>query len=325
MSYEFSLDGAIKKIRKSGAKRVALQFPDGLKRQSVGIAKKIEKETGAAVIISGENCFGACDIDGGARSKADILLHFGHSPISKENKTVFIDVHSALDIKHVLGEAVKKLDGEKVGLITTAQHLHKLDEAREILESVGKKVVVGSAKGRIKHAGQILGCNFSSARIDCDELLYIGSGDFHPLGAALATRKKVIVADPYLCEVRIVGHDKILRERWAVIARAQDAKSFGILVSTKKGQSRMKLAVCLKNMAVERGYSAHLVTMNDITPEKLMAFDFDAWVSTACPRVAIDDRAKFGKPVLTPAEFEILMGDRRWEDYKIDEIRGDER
>ena len=48
--------------------------------------------------------------------------------------------------------------------------------------------------------------------------------------------------------------------------------------------------------------------------------DFDAFVSTACPRVAIDDAMKFKKPVLTPIEFEILLGERDWNNYEFDQI-----
>ena len=49
----------------------------------------------------------------------------------------------------------------------------------------------------------------------------------------------------------------------------------------------------------------------------------DAFVSVACPRIAIDDYALHKKPIITPPELEIVLGERKWEDYAFDEIEGD--
>jgi len=37
--------------------------------------------------------------------------------------------------------------------------------------------------------------------------------------------------------------------------------------------------------------------------------------------VAIDDANMYKKPLLTPIELEIVLGKRKWEEYKIDEIQ----
>ncbi|MCK5310177.1 MAG: diphthamide synthesis protein, partial [Thermoplasmata archaeon] len=50
------------------------------------------------------------------------------------------------------------------------------------------------------------------------------------------------------------------------------------------------------------------------------ALGLDAWISTACPRLAIDDYSTYEKPILTPIELEILLGKRAWEEYAFDEI-----
>ena len=56
------------------------------------------------------------------------------------------------------------------------------------------------------------------------------------------------------------------------------------------------------------------------TDQALDAFNLDAWVSTACPRIAIDDHATFSKPVITPVELDVVLGARKWEEYAFDEI-----
>ena len=68
------------------------------------------------------------------------------------------------------------------------------------------------------------------------------------------------------------------------------------------------------------GFSSILIEMENTTPQKLDAFGLECWVSTACPRLAIDDYAAFSKPVITPVELEIVLGTRKWEEYLFDEI-----
>jgi 2-(3-amino-3-carboxypropyl)histidine synthase len=61
--------------------------------------------------------------------------------------------------------------------------------------------------------------------------------------------------------------------------------------------------------------------LDNISPDLLLAYmDLDAFVVTACPRVAIDDANMYKKPLLTPKELEIVLDIRKWEDYEIDEI-----
>jgi 2-(3-amino-3-carboxypropyl)histidine synthase len=121
-------------------------------------------------------------------------------------------------------------------------------------------------------------------------------------------------------EIRKPDVDKVLRKRCAAIERSLDAQSFGILVSTKIGQCRKDLAFDLCEMAKAHGLDAHVLFADMITPEALAPFCVDAFVNTACPRIAIDNTAVFPVPVLTPIEFEVVVGVRKWEDLVFDEI-----
>ena len=50
-------------------------------------------------------------------------------------------------------------------------------------------------------------------------------------------------------------------------------------------------------------------------------YPVDVFVNTACPRIAIDDAVKYAKPMITPYELEVVLGEKKWEDgYKFDEI-----
>ncbi|MBU2617979.1 MAG: diphthamide synthesis protein, partial [Euryarchaeota archaeon] len=130
-NFEFELDRVIAIIEERGAKKIGLQFPEGLRRSALQMAKKIEERTGAIVLISGNPCHGACDVDEFLRTRVDVLFHFGHAEMEPMDKVVFIEVRSNADVIPVLEQAIKMLKGRRIGLITTVQHVHKLGEARD--------------------------------------------------------------------------------------------------------------------------------------------------------------------------------------------------
>jgi len=55
-----------------------------------------------------------------------------------------------------------------------------------------------------------------------------------------------------------------------------------------------------------------LIAMDEITEAGLLGFKVDAFVNTACPRLA-EDFVHFNKPVISIDEFEVVLGEWSWE------------
>jgi len=324
--YDMDVKRAIKAIKKRNAKNVGLQFPEGLKTQGVAIARTLEKETDANIIISGDPCYGACDVsDSKMNDIVDLIIHYGHTPlpINYSVPVLFIESYSKVDVEKSLDEALNLLENySKIALATTTQHLNLLDEIKDYLEDNGKEIAIGSSKNTRK--GQVLGCNFSSIKnLDSEAYLFVGSGNFHPLGIHLFTKAPVIIADPYSGEGRDISEfaDQILRIRFARITKAQEVKKWGILISSKEGQERLDLAKEIKKSIEDEGMEAYLIMLDNISPDALLPYlDLEGFVVTACPRIAIDDSQMYKKPLITPQELEIVLNKRKWEDYQLDEI-----
>jgi 2-(3-amino-3-carboxypropyl)histidine synthase len=305
----------IEHLKKKGAKRVALQFPEGLKRRSIAVAAAL-KEAGFEVIVSGDPCYGACDLALDSLPYADVLVHFGHAPVDEQPQVIFEPWQTGFDIA-VLENALAYLKGNHVGLVTTVQHVHLIPAMEEFLLAKGITTSVAEGNRRTPNRGQVLGCSFAAAKASgVDEILFVGTGLFHPVGIALATRKRVIALDPLTGIAQEVSGDTLMRRRFAVMEKARGAQSVGIIVSTKSGQQRMDLARRLASLSP----NAVIVTMREVNPDELLNLGFACYVNTACPRLAYDDQVRFPVPVLSPQEFEILCGVRTWDAYTIDEI-----
>lgn len=80
MQYNLELEKAISEIRKSKAKKVCIQLPDGLKPRAREIADELHDKTGAEILIWMGTCFGACDTPLGLeRIGVDLLIQWGHT------------------------------------------------------------------------------------------------------------------------------------------------------------------------------------------------------------------------------------------------------
>lgn len=77
MNYNLELEKCVKEIKKSKAKTVCIQLPDGLKPKATEIADYLQKNTKAKILIYLGSCYGACDIPD--LKDIDLLIQFGHS------------------------------------------------------------------------------------------------------------------------------------------------------------------------------------------------------------------------------------------------------
>ena len=327
--YDFHLDDIIAFVRSKNARSVALQMPEGLKTHAIRLSDAIFEATGARCIIIGDPCYGACDLYRNHADYADVLVHLGHAEmpsLGATDRVLFVEVGLPFDVEPILRKALPSLKG-RIGVVTTIQHVRMVRPVMDILKAEGREAYAGMGDTRIHHPGQVLGCNVSSALAiahNVDTFLYIGSGNFHPLSVAIQTGKPVVVIDPVTNEVRELGEmsERILRQRHAAIARSHDVKRFGILVSSKVGQARMPLALDILDRLKRHGLKGDIIVMEEVRPEQLMPYEVGAFVSTVCPRLAIDDQMRYPKPILTPQELEIVLGERSWDDYRLDTIDG---
>ncbi|WP_290817525.1 diphthamide biosynthesis enzyme Dph2 [Halovivax sp.] len=322
--WDYELDRIAEAIDERDADTVGLQFPEGLKRRAPSVADDIrELVDDVTVLISGQPCYGACDLDTYLMKRTDVFVHFGHSPMKESEKIIYVPLFSNVEVTPIMAEALDTLDdpgvAPEIGLVTTAQHMNRFDEMREFLEDRGYTVRTRRGDDRLTHEGQVLGCNYASADVNADQVLYVGGGKFHPLGLAMEhPEKRVVIADPVNNVVTVADTEQFMKQRFGAVHRAMDAESWGVIFCTKIGQGRWEEA----QRILDDNDDAYLLTMDEVTPDRLRNFDVDAFVNTGCPRITTDDGPRFHKPMLTPGEYDAAVGNKPLSEIGFDTFHG---
>jgi len=80
--YDLEFKRVVSEIKKSQAKKVLLQFPDGLKDYATTIVDFLEEKTDSEFFIYLGQCFGACDTpESVEKMGVDLTIQFGHNEL----------------------------------------------------------------------------------------------------------------------------------------------------------------------------------------------------------------------------------------------------
>ena len=321
MVLDFEKEKLIRELKKRKPKRVLVQLAEGIKKHAPEISSWIEP-LGIEVIFSGETCWGACSIavQEAQALGADLIVHFGHAEfISSKFPILYIEVKDLLDLNPILKKSLKEIKEFKtIGLSYSIQHRHDLKKIIDFYEKAGKKVILSKKLGNVAYEGHIVGCQYEGLKAiqkDVEAFVIIGN-QFHSMGASLALEKPVILVDVYNDNVRSMKgiREKILKQRAISIEKLREAENVAIIVEIKPGQKFGSPKYLLQKLK-EAGKNVVVVTMNELTPDKLMNFyNIDAFIELACPRIALDDFYKYEKPILTFREALVALGLKSWEE-----------
>lgn len=108
-------------------------------------------------------------------------------------------------------------------------------------------------------------------------------------------------------------HNQMQTIRKTCISQAKSSSTVGVIMGTLGRQGNQRVVQHLQRRLQESGRKAVVILLSEIFPAKLDLFsDLDAFVQIACPRLSIDWGEAFGKPLLTPYELSVVLGDGRW-------------
>lgn len=324
--YNLEIQKIVDEIKKRGSRRVLLQLPDGLRPVAISITEALRRLTDAEIILNGDSCYGACDL---ALSQADIIeadliVHYAHSKLLKTTPipVVYIEAFMDFNVEELIEKVLPFIKTWKnIGITTTIQHTHILKDVAMILKTAGYTPLIPMGSEKISFPGQVLGCDYSNAASISDKVdgyLFIGAGRFHPLGLTMTTGKPIIMANPYKMDVEPLSESTIMQvamKRMASITAAKKASLYGILVSMKPGQYRITQAQDLLKKLENQNKKGYIIFLNEVGTIQLNNFtEPEAFIVTACPRLAIDGIPDVERPLITVRETLIMLDELKWED-----------
>lgn len=316
-------------LRKIHARKVMMQVPDGLKPQVFDLFNALSQEF--RIIISSDPFFGACDVGESSLYKdVDCIVQFGHTEIPNLNypkPVIFVEYQDERipDFGPEKFLPLKDAGIKTAGLLFSVQYYPTAMKVKEDLTSLGIQAIVGPQDRRLKYPGQVLGCNYStghsvSSKVDC--FILVSTGNFHAIGAQLSLDRDVYLFDLNDLSLRNLRdeNEKLVRKRFASMTRIRNARKVCIVVDTKIGQKREKLALKLLEQARTLDLEPVLIYSNNASPLDYENMRCDAVVFTGCPRVPIDDQDRYPMPIVTPLEFQMAFGVKKARRYLMDEI-----
>ncbi|GFP58301.1 2-(3-amino-3-carboxypropyl)histidine synthase subunit 1 [Trichoderma asperellum] len=321
-NYNFEIPKTIHRVRESGAKRVALQMPEGLLLFATTISDIITQFCpGVETLIMGDVTYGACCIDDyTARALGcDLLVHYAHScliPVDVTKiKTLYVFVDISIDTSHLVNSLERNFaSGKTIAIVGTIQFNATIHGVRSSLEAAGFSVVVPQIGPLSK--GEILGC--TSPRLQDEEgidlILYLGDGRFH-LESIMIHNPSIPAYryDPYSRKLtrETYGHDEMQSVRRSAIQTARKARRWGLILGSLGRQGNPHTLALIERELAERGIPKVDLLLSEIFPGKLaMMSDVECWVQVACPRLSIDWGYAFPRPLLTPYEALVVLGKR---------------
>ncbi|EUC48282.1 hypothetical protein COCMIDRAFT_2894 [Bipolaris oryzae ATCC 44560] len=342
-NYNFEIHKCIHRIRTSGAKSIALQFPEGLLLFATTISDILTRFCpGTSTLIMGDVTYGACCIDDyTARALGcDLLIHYAHScliPVAVTKiATLYIFVSITIDTQHLINTITDNFAvGKTIALVGTIQFNATIHGIVPILQKEGYNPFVPQIAPLSK--GEILGCTSPSMAMKAGELdgrgreqqvpdliLYLGDGRFHLESAMIANPQLPAYRyDPYSRRLthEVYEHESLYSLRRSAIVTARKARTWGIILGSLGRQGNPHTLTLIENELSKQNVKCVSLLMSEIFPGKLaMMGDVEAWVQIACPRLSIDWGYAFPRPLLSP--YEALVALRVREAPWLDEDGG---
>lgn len=182
---------------------------------------------------------------------------------------------------------------ESLTIVTTVQFLDFAESLKLIFEKKGHKIYLP----RMQHAnydGQILGCSLNKISNDSSAILFIGTGNFHPL-ALINNDKKLLIYNPFSQKLSEADYSSIKKayekKKRIIISKFITSSKIGVIISLKYGQFykefREKINLLKEKYSDKKFYFFVFDTVNLSEFENFNFVEFI--INTSCPRLGIDD------------------------------------
>ncbi|KXN92635.1 Diphthamide biosynthesis protein 2 [Leucoagaricus sp. SymC.cos] len=314
-------------------KRIALQFPDELLHDSVPIYQCLKSKVGPGrdLYVLADTSYGSCCVDEVAAQhvNADVIVHYGHACMSLTSRlpVIYVFGRKTVNIELCvleLAKAYKSRNSEYPSRMALFKHevgyTHLAGQFTLSLYS-SVAILIRLAFEPLKVIIQYVKPASKSMPsepadpptiVDYSVVFYVG-GETLSLTNLLMTNAfcDVFSYDPITRTSKLESNatNKMLMRRYAIVQKARDADVFGILVGTLGVASYLPLITYLRKLLSTHHKKSYTISVGKLTPSKLANFlEIECFVLVACPENSLIEAKEFFKPIVTPYELEVALG-----------------
>lgn len=320
-NYKFELVKTIRQIGRRGARRVAIQFPEGIMHLSTVISDIIRANTDvSSVFILSDVVYGACCIDdiSAFLIDCDLLIHYGHSCLFEITKSLiqvlYVFVEISFDISHCLRLVEENIRTDSLSVLGTIQYNSTV---RKIKREIEKKMLfISDGKNRTEipsvsvprvlplSQGEVLGC--TSPTVVTDTVLFVSEGRFHLESLMIQNPGKTYFRYcPSSKVLSLEEHDfeKFLQIRKNIKNNRKKEGEYLVIFGTLGRQGSAGILQRILEDMKNRRRKFFVVFLSEIDEVFLRDLKDTTVVEIACPRIAIDWGSTFDIPIITPFEY----------------------
>ncbi|KIM87854.1 hypothetical protein PILCRDRAFT_263533 [Piloderma croceum F 1598] len=335
----YELERTADEILKGDFRRIALQFPDELLRDSVPIYRSLNSKIGEGrdLYVLADTSYGSCCVDEVAAQHidADAMVHYGHACMSQTYRlpVIYVFGKKPIDVDHCVKQLVSILDASSANepkdkkailLHHDVVYTHRADNIVDKLRIAFEPLKITVFYSRValrkdppstaldlrQNVDRSATSTNESLIEDCT-ILYIG-GESLGLTNLLMTHAscEIYSYDPKSKIARLESSrtNKLLMRRYAVVQKARDADIFGILVGTLGVASYLPLISHIRQLLRQAHKKSYTISVGKLNPAKLANFpEIECFVLVACPENSLIDAKDFFKPIITPYELNVAL------------------
>lgn len=278
------------------------------------------------VYILADTSYSACCVDEIAAEhvSADVIVHYGRSCLSPTSRlpVVYVFTSNELSLPSAITgfqSTYPNLDAKVllVADVTYASHTTPLFSA---LKNLGYSNIF--ATDIIHNPASLLPNRTLPASCTTEEemrewsLFHLSS----PLPSLLLILASRVAAthyfDPPTSSVKSTFSTPMLRRRYALLSHAKSSGIIGILINTLNIKQYLPMIARLKTQIRAAGRKSYLVVVGKVNVEKVANFsEVEVWVGVGCWEQGVvggTDGRGWYRPVITPWELGIALGEREW-------------
>lgn len=329
----FDIPSTIAQIVEKDYQRIALQFPDELLCDSERVYSLIvagintdDSLPEKKVCILADTSYAACCVDeiAAEHASADVLVHYGRTCLSPTSRlpVIYVFTTRPLDLEKAV-EGFEKTFPSKdaqvmiVADITYSAHTSPLHTALSAkgYTNVFPTDIIHSPSSLVPN--RTLPPTITTVKHMQDWSIFHISPPLPSLQLILSSRVKSLhYFDPEKSTTDSSFSSPMLRRRYAVVSHAKSAGIIGILVNTLNIQHYLPMITHLKSQIRAAGRKSYLVVVGKVNIEKVSNFaEIEVWVGIGCWEQGVvggTENRGWYRPVITPWELSIALGEREW-------------